>query len=182
VPLCGREVAEVCEHLVADWSAEAEELGALGGGFSRNGALAGTRDLGVACRDLHNLVVDELDETSWAPRRDALLRLFGQGMEPPWWSDFADLLTDFDALGSDEEGDAFLARCIEPILEAILLGVDGIRLVTSIMGGMTSSSVCLVWSEDSSAAIADIQARIATEVDGLREKIVRLHVELDEDS
>lgn len=87
---------------------------------------------------------------------------------------FSELLVDFDAEGSKGEGDSFLARAVEPFLEALLQNIDGIQRAEVIMGGMTSSLVFCVWSGDRKAAATDIQRRIGLET----EQVTRITSEL----
>ena len=89
-PFCGEAISEACDHLVADWSNDPPEFGALGGGFSENEAFVDIRSLAEAIRDLHNLAVDELDVRDWAKRRDALHDIVSADGEPAWWVGWVD--------------------------------------------------------------------------------------------
>ena len=173
-PICGHEeYAEPCDHLLADFSTDLSDGdgGVLGEGWAESVLRTPARQLGRACRDLLLTVWKDDGGEDRSEARLAVLREMTTDDGPTWWNPIVDGIENNDDCSADDPG---LGDYATPVVHEIVTDVPGVLASEAILGGMTSSSVCFVWSQDRGAATQALEARIAEATSAVQRVLARV--------
>ena len=162
-PFCGKDAAEAwgewCDHLVADWSPDADENGGVLG-EGRVGYVDGVNELALACQAMNAVLVDA-DATVYEAKLTALRDVLPLEKRPAWWPNLCDALSEQEGEPIGETPYEF-GRIPTRLMPAPLIGAPGIIFTYSDLGRRVSSGAYFVWSENPITGREAIASHVGT--------------------
>ena len=111
------------------------------------------------------------ETTSDFEARLAKLRAMTKDDPAAWWDWVVDGIANNDSCSDDDVGLGYFAT---PIVSEVVTDVPGVLASEAILGGMTSSSVCFLWSDDPETGTEALRVRIAKATEAVRKVIAAI--------
>jgi hypothetical protein len=166
-PFCGTEHFEACVHLLASFSTDLSDGdgGVLGEGWVESVVREPAREFGRACRDLLQAVWEGNSQEQIDARQARLRKLTKGDGAAGWWGWVVEEIAGNDSCSDDDVGLGYFAT--DPVAQMVR-EVPQVLVGDAVLGGMTSTLVCFLWSDDQEAAIDALEARIGEATEAVR--------------